>query len=112
MSESEDPLRPRVVAVIGWLWLILGALLFCRTVVNMVIWEILQPDLLGFLQSFGEVPERQQRLLRPLFDHLTTIQACEAVFSAAVIVIAFRFCVCAHGLARRCRRSAGSSSSS
>jgi hypothetical protein len=90
MSEPDDRLRPRSVTVIGWLWLIVGVLVLCRTVVNIVVWEILKPDLLSFLESFGEVPERQQRFLRPLFEHLTTIQAWEAIFSAAVILIAFQ----------------------
>ena len=89
MSEPEDP-RPRSVSVIGWLWLILGVLLLCRSVVNMVLWKILQPDLLGFLEAFGEVPQRQQRFLRPLFEHLTAIQAWEAIFAAAVILIALQ----------------------
>ena len=91
MPQPDDPLRPRSVTVIGWLWLIVGVLVLCRTVVNMVVWKFLRPDLLAVLESFGEVPERQQRLLRLLLDHLTTIQAYEAIFSAAVILIALRF---------------------
>jgi hypothetical protein len=84
----EEVTRPRTVTVIGWLWLVLGVLFFARAIVNMVVWKILQPDMPGFLAAFGEVPAEQQRLLRPLFEHLTALQIGEAIVSAAVIVAA------------------------
>lgn len=88
MSGPEETPRPRAVTVIGWLWLVLGFLFLARALVNMVVWKMLQPDFLAFVDAFGDVPTPQRRLLRPLFDHLTALQAGEAVLSAAVIVIA------------------------
>ena len=90
MSEPEETSRPKSVTVIGWLWLVLGALFLFRSLVNLVIWRFLKPDILGFLEAFGEVPPSQQRMLRPLFEHLTALQVCEAILSVAVIVVAFQ----------------------
>ena len=36
-------------------------------------------------------------MLRPLFEHLTALQTCEAILSAAVIVLAFQPCAFARG---------------
>jgi hypothetical protein len=91
MPAPEETSRPRAVTIIGWLWLVLGVLFLLRALVNMVLWKILQPDMLTFLDMFGDVPEAQQKLLRPLFEHLTTLQLAEAILSAAVIVIAIQF---------------------
>jgi hypothetical protein len=88
---EEERSRPKAVTVIGWLWLVLGGLFFLRTLVNMVLWKILKPDMLTFLDMFGQVPEAQQKLLRPLFEHLSTLQIVEAILSAAVVVIAIQF---------------------
>ena len=90
MPAPEETSRPKAVTVIGWLWLVLGVLFLFRALVNLVVWRILKPDMLGFLEAFGEVPPSQQRMLRPLFEHLTAIQVCEAILSAAVIVLAFQ----------------------
>jgi hypothetical protein len=90
MPAPEETSRPKAVTVIGWLWLVLGVLFLFRALVNMVIWRILKPDMLGFLAAFGQVSPSQQRLLRPLFEHLTALQTCEAILSVAVIVVAFQ----------------------
>lgn len=90
MPPPEEDARPMAVTVIGWLWLVLGVLFLCRALVNLAVWKILQPDMLGFLAAFGEVPPTQQRMLRPLFEHLTALQTCEAILSATVIVLAIQ----------------------
>jgi hypothetical protein len=90
-APEEETSRPKTVTVIGWLWLVLGALFFLRALVNMVLWKILKPDMLTFLDMFGQVPEAQQKLLRPLFEHMTTLQTVEVILSAAVVVIAIQF---------------------
>jgi hypothetical protein len=90
IPAPEETSRPRAVTVIGWLWLVLGVLFLSRALVNLVLWKILQPDMLGFLEMFGEVPPPQQRMLRPLFEHLTALQTCEAILSAATIVLAIQ----------------------
>jgi hypothetical protein len=89
MAEPEES-RPKAVTVIGWLWVVLGVLFLLRALVNMILWKILKPDMLGFLETFAGVPPAQQRFLRPLFEHLGALQTIEATLSAAVIVIAFR----------------------
>ena len=90
MPAPEETSRPKAVTVIGWLWLVLGFLFLFRALVNLIVWRILKPDMLGFLDAFGNVPPPQQMMLRPLFEHLTALQTCEAILSAAVIVVAFQ----------------------
>lgn len=109
MAEPEES-RTKAVTVIGWLWVVLGVLYLLRALVNMILWKILKPDMLGFLETFAGVPPAQQRFLRPLFEHLGALQTIEATLSAAVIVIAFDSCVFARGPAWACKWSAGSSS--
>lgn len=90
MSEPPETSRPKSVTIIGWVWLVLGVLFLFRALVNMVVWKMLQPDFLTFLDTFGEVPAPQRRLLRPLFEHLTTLQTGEAILAVAIIVIAIQ----------------------
>jgi hypothetical protein len=90
MPEPEEAPRPQAVTVIGWVWLILGILFLLRAVVNIVLWKMLQPDMLAFLDAFGGVPRQQQEMLRPLFEHLAALQTGEAILSAAVAVVAIQ----------------------
>ena len=60
MPAPEESPRPKAVTVIGWLWLVLGVLFLFRTLVNMVIWRMLKPDLLGFLAAFGRCRRRNR----------------------------------------------------
>jgi hypothetical protein len=87
MAEPEES-RPKAVTAIGWLWVVLGVLFLLRTLVNMIVWRMLKPDMLGFLETFGGVPPTQQRFLRPLFEHLGALLTSEAILFAAVIVVA------------------------
>lgn len=90
MPEIEEPVRPRAVTAIGWLWLVAAVLFLLRAVLNLVVWRILQPDMPGILALDAEAATRL-RFLRPVFEHLTEIQAAEAILSAAVIVLAIEF---------------------
>jgi hypothetical protein len=87
MPEMEEPLRPRAVTVIGWLWLVAAVFFLLRAVVNLVVWKILQPDMPSLLAFDGRAATQLQ-FLRPVFDHLTAIQTAETILSAAVIVLA------------------------
>ena len=89
MPEPEEGAgRPRAVTVIGRLWLVVAVLSFCKALVNLAVWKVLQPDAPSL---FGDVVAQSQRfwLLRPLFAHLTTLMTAQALWWAAVGVSAF-----------------------
>jgi hypothetical protein len=88
MPEIEEPLRPRAVTVIGWLWLVGAFLFLVRALVNLVVWKILEPDMPSILALDGQAAA-QLRFLRPVFEHLTALQTAEAILSAAVIVLSY-----------------------
>lgn len=90
MPAEKEPLRPKAVTVIGWLWLVLAVLFLFRAIVNMVVWKILKPDMPSVLRTFGGEPVPLQRFLPVLFEHLTALQTTEAILSAAVIVLAIQ----------------------
>ncbi len=86
MPAPEEPIRPRAVTVIGWLWLVFAVLLLFRSVVNLVVWRILEPDMPELLALDGASP-LQLPFLRPLLEHVTAIQAAQAIVASAVIFL-------------------------
>jgi hypothetical protein len=40
MQAESSPLRPRVVAAVGWTWLIIAALRFAEGLVGLVVWKV------------------------------------------------------------------------
>ena len=87
-EERRD--RPRAVSAIGWAWFVLSALLFLRSLLDIVVWRFLRPatpTLLGLLDE--RRPEN--RYVRPLLRHILEYKAVEVFVSALVVVIAWRF---------------------
>lgn len=90
MLPEEDVERPKAVTVIGWIWLVLAVLWLFRSLVNLVVWKVIQP---AAPTLFGVVGTRspQTWFLRPLFEHLTMVMTLQAIISFAVGVSAWQF---------------------
>ena len=89
MTEGEAE-RPRAVTVIGWVWLVAAVLFLLRSLLDLVIWKMLQPAAPSLFAA-AERQSPQMSFLRPLFEHLTTVKIIEAVAAAAVVVVASQF---------------------
>ena len=89
LTEGELE-RPRAVTVISWVWLIAGILFLLRSLLDLVIWRMLQPAAPSLFAAV-EQQSPQMSFLRPLFKHLATVKIIEAVASAGVICIASQF---------------------
>jgi hypothetical protein len=83
ISEEEEIPRPAAVTVIGWIWLVLAVLSFLRSVVNLVVWNVIEPVVPSPLGA-GAGPLPQSGFLRPLFEHFTAVQTILAVASIVV----------------------------
>lgn len=89
LPEEEVAQRPKAVTVIGWIWLVLAVLWLFRSLVNLVIWNVIRPVAPGLL---GAVQARspQTWFLRPLFEHFAAAMTLEAILSVAVGVSAWQ----------------------
>lgn len=89
MSPEQEVERPRAVTVIGWIWIVFSAFVFLRSLVNILIWKLLQPAVPGLL-GMMEAQSSETRLLRPLLAHFTARMTVSAILSLAVGVTAWR----------------------
>ena len=89
-AEVEETKRPTAVSVIGWLWLVVGVLLFGRSMLNVVLWKIAQAQSPELLQEYGQRAERLW-ILGQFFRHAVAINVLEGMFGAAAGLIAWGF---------------------
>lgn len=87
-EEEERAERPKAVTIIGRLWLVVAVFSFCKVLVNLAVWKVLQPDAPSL---FGDLAAQAPALpfLRPLLAHLTALMSAQALWWAAVGVSAF-----------------------
>ena len=87
-EKDEGEERPKPVTIIGRLWLVLAVLLFCKAVVNLAIWKVLQPDAPNL---FGDALANTPKLwfMRPLLSHITAVVTMQALWWIFVGVAAF-----------------------
>ena len=89
-QDESGPARPRVVTVLGRIWLIGGIVYLAIDILDLIVWVALgpaMPTILGYAQE----KEPALRFLRPYFDHYGAIKSGEAIFAAAVVLFAFEF---------------------
>jgi hypothetical protein len=84
------PDRPQAVSRIGWGWLVFGAILLVRSLLDLVVWRVLAPAVPSFI-SLLDATRPENRLVRRIVDHLVAYKAIEAVFAAVVILVASQF---------------------
>jgi hypothetical protein len=78
-EEADGAERPRAVTIIGRLWLVLAVLLFCKAVVNLAIWKVLQPDAPSLIgDALANAPKLS--FLRPILSHITAVIAVQALW--------------------------------
>lgn len=89
-AQEETRDRPRIVSAIGWVWFVLSALLFLRSLVDIAVWRFLRPATPTLL---GLIDERrpENRYVRPLLRYILEYKAVEAFVAAIVVVVAWRF---------------------
>jgi hypothetical protein len=88
LEELEGAERPKAVTIIGRLWLILAVLFLCKALVNLAIWEVLQPDAPSFIRdALAQTP--RFRFARPLLTHITAVMTVQALWWVFVGVAAF-----------------------
>jgi len=86
-EEADGAERPRAVTIIGRLWLILAVLLFCKAVVNLAVWKVLQPDAPSLVRdALANAPKLS--FLRPLLSHITAVMTVQALWWVFVGVAA------------------------
>lgn len=89
-DEPGEPVRPRIVTVVGRTWLILGIFYFAVAIVDLIAWVALGPAMPTIL-SYAQEKEPALRFLRPYFEHYGAIKSIEAIFAAAVTFSAYKF---------------------
>lgn len=91
LSRGErEQTRPATVGRIGWGWLVFGAILLVRSLLDLVVWRVLAPAAPSLIALLD--PTRPEiRLVRPILDHILTIKAIEAAFAVVVILVASQF---------------------
>lgn len=87
-EETEGAERPRAVTIIGRLWLVLAILFFCKAIVNLAVWKVLQPDAPSLVRdALANAPPLS--FMRPLLSHITAVITAQALWWAFVGVAAF-----------------------
>lgn len=90
MSSLEEPERPKAVTVIGRLWIVLAALSLFRSLVNLILWNVLQPAMPS-LFNLAVTQQPQTWFLEPLFRHFAVWETTRALFAVAIGVSAYFF---------------------
>jgi hypothetical protein len=94
MSELTYPARPKelerpkAVTVIGWIWLVLAAISFFKTIVNFIFWVALKPAIPS-LVAMAAREDPMARYLNPLLEHYSLVLAVQALLAAAVGISAY-----------------------
>lgn len=89
MTTEPNPERPRAVTIIGRTWLALAVILAAKSLLDIVVWKVLQPAVPFLVQLGGQAPP--SRIFDPLLAHLTEIKLVQALAWVAVGVVAFCF---------------------
>jgi hypothetical protein len=89
MSAAQPVERPRVVTILGWAFLVVSVLLFLRSAINFLIFEVLE-------SQAGELLSRLSAAARPfvpewMLRHASAIWAGQAVLAALVAATAWSF---------------------
>ncbi len=87
-DRPVEPQRPRAVTVIAWIWLVLAAISFFKTIVNFIFWVALQPAIPS-LVAMAAREDPTTRYLNPLFAHYDFVLAVQALLAAAVGISAY-----------------------
>ncbi len=74
--------------MIGWIWLVLGALSLFKTVVNFIMWRALQPAIPS-LVALAAQQDPTTRYLNPLLAHYGLVLTVQALLAAAVGISAY-----------------------
>lgn len=80
--------RPKAVTVIGWIWLLLAAISLFKTVVNLILWQALQPAIPS-LVALAAQRDPMTRYLNPLLEHYGLVLAVQALLAAAIGISAY-----------------------
>lgn len=90
---DPEPERPRAVDVIGWIWLVLGALAFLKDILDLIVWITIRPAISSL---FGAATDQspQVRILRPLLAHLGEVKAAQALLALLIVLAAIAFLRC------------------
>ena len=89
-DEPGEPSRPRIVTVIGRIWLGIGIFALSIAVVDLIFWVSLGPAMPTVL-GYAESKEPALRFMRPYFEHYAAIKSIEAIFAAFVTFSAWKF---------------------
>jgi hypothetical protein len=87
-TPPEDAERPKAVTIIGRVWLVLAAILLFKDVVDLILWNVLQPAMPSLLDLASRRDPMTARL-QPLFEHYVAVKTVEALFAGAAGVSAF-----------------------
>lgn len=83
MSADPEPVRPKAVTAIAWIWIVLAALFLFRSLLDPFIWTVLKPAAPSLMAAMEQRSPRMA-LLRPLFGHFTAVKTVEAAAAVAV----------------------------
>jgi hypothetical protein len=89
MTTEPEFERPRAVTIIGRIWLVVAVILAAKSLLDLVVWKVLQPVLPLLVQLGGQAAP--SRIFDPLLAHLTEIKLAQALAWTAVAVAAFYF---------------------
>jgi hypothetical protein len=87
-DRPTEPERPKAVTVIGWIWLVLGAMSLFKTAVNFIMWRALQPAIPS-LVALAIQRDPTTRYLNPLLEHYGLVLGMQALLAAAIGVSAY-----------------------
>ncbi|HXM78391.1 MAG TPA: hypothetical protein VOA00_04075, partial [Thermoanaerobaculia bacterium] len=77
MTTEPELERPRAVTIIGRIWLVFAVILAAKSLLDLLIWKVLQPVVPLLVQLGGQAPP--SRIFDPLLAHLTEIKLAQAL---------------------------------
>jgi hypothetical protein len=90
-ADMEQPpsSRPRIVSIVGWVWLVLAGLRFVNGLLGLVVWKIGGVDRLPFLRFQSENLKVRMAGMATFMDHAVPILVTQIVIAGAVAWAAF-----------------------
>jgi hypothetical protein len=89
VADEAPPVRPRIVTIVGWVWLILGTFRFLNGVLALIVWKVGGIDRLPLFRFQSEGMQVRVAGLETLMSNAVPMFVAQILVAAAVAWTAF-----------------------
>ncbi len=89
MAAEAPSVRPRIVTIVGWVWLVLAALRFLNGLLSLIVWKVGGVDRLPFVRFQSEQMRVRIAGLETFMSNAVPILVAQIVITGAVAWTAF-----------------------